>query len=132
MSSTAIIVIVAIVLTIILYAISKSYNFQSYDVQVELKRIDNMDGTAFEDWCAKLLESSGYRNVKTTKATEEYSLCTPLCFEVCCLCVWMIPQSKTCKDRIDFDTEIRKDEEDFYEKNRLFPDCVPAVREHDP
>lgn len=40
-------------------------------VESELERIDKMDGRIFEQWCAKLLQKSGFINVEVTRASGD-------------------------------------------------------------
>lgn len=40
-------------------------------VEFELDLIDNMDGHAFESWCAELLKKNGYTDVEVTKASND-------------------------------------------------------------
>lgn len=40
-------------------------------VESELERIDKMDGRTFEQWCAKLLQKSGFINVEVTRASGD-------------------------------------------------------------
>lgn len=40
-------------------------------VESELEKIDKMDGRTFEQWCAKLLQKSGFINVEVTRASGD-------------------------------------------------------------
>ena len=40
-------------------------------VEYELRKIDGMDGHAFEYWCADLLRKTGYQNVSVTRASGD-------------------------------------------------------------
>ena len=40
-------------------------------IQYELNRIDGMDGSTFEHWCADLLRDNEYRNVSVTQASND-------------------------------------------------------------
>nr|AHF26366.1 hypothetical protein [uncultured bacterium Contig1771_n_1784_cl] len=57
---------------IIIKANVESRQPKLYNVSAELSKIDQMDGLAFENWCAKLFRDMGFKNVQTTKASGDY------------------------------------------------------------
>ena len=54
--------------------VNSNEDYQKFLIGKELEKIDNMDGLAFEEYCAKLLETIGYTNVEVTKSSGDQGI----------------------------------------------------------